>query len=660
MQLASWVLVIACIIYAGTIAYGIAIADALPTATVFRLFPGSSLLIAIASYAPQGVLMFGALGAAVAWLDHSHSTAQWETFELKQARLWRVSGLPVLLSLFLFSVSAGGWSGHFNPNYLNYMSIAGLVPHSDASGYYWDTFHLAYLDHWGLMGSRRPMAEAMQQLMTVAAGYSYVGTLIIQLALMALALYAASSVLAREHGIWVGIVFAGFAFIIAQPYLTTTLTEPLGYIWGLIALIFFIQSMRHHSLPHALLGLAVLTAALLMRMGALFAIPFVAVWIGFAFAQGIRQRARVVGMACAVVIAVLAVNLALQRLYNAEGVGTGSNFSEMICGLSLGLDWSSCRKLYYATLSTLPNENAQSRFFFAQAWNNFLTNPAVLSRDLLYNLADFLWGLGPFMLTGHAPRYDGSARKVYLFVLFVLFVPFLLLAIFHYLRKSSATERSFWIAILGSIPLSAAIIMKADGWRLLTVTHLFVAAFLALPVAVPRISNRRKDLSGMRWQPAALALSAVMLVFIVLPALAHAFAVRDLRAHPPVPASAPPHDEIVTGGRHMTGFLVVPDGETRPRSVPVMRASEFAKMVRTTPLEGDFGPFLDQVLQRVPFAFVGAARIQGPNITTIYIASPEVLERKDVWAWRFTGRSWAEGEKPWSLLRDVVAADPLP
>src|SRR5262249_51464538 len=165
---------------------------------------------------------------------------------------------------------------HFNANYLNYMSIAGLVPHSDASGYYWDTFHLAYLDHWGLMGSRRPMAEAMQQLMTVAAGYSYVGTLIIQLALMALALYAASSVLAREHGIWVGIVFAGFAFIIAQPYLTTTLTEPLGCIWGLIALIFFIQSMRHHSLPHALLGLAVLTAALLMRMGALFAIPFVA------------------------------------------------------------------------------------------------------------------------------------------------------------------------------------------------------------------------------------------------------------------------------------------------------------------------------------------------------------------------------------------------
>ena len=83
-------------------------------------------------------------------------------------------------------------------------------------------------------------------------------------------------------------------------------------------------------------------------------------------------------------------------------------------------------------------------------------------------------------------------------------------------------------------------------------------------------------------------------------------------------------------------------------------------MVRAIHLEGDFGPFLDQVLPRVPFAFVGAGRMDGPNNTNVYIVSPEILAHKDVWAWRFTTRCGAEGEKPWSVLRDVVAAQPLP
>jgi len=230
---------------------------------------------------------------------------------------------------------------------------------------------------------------------------------------------------------------------------------------------------------------------------------------------------------------------------------------------------------------------------------------------------------------------------------------------FYYLQKSSPTERWFWIAMLASIPVSAAIVMKADGWRLLTVTHLFIAAFIALAFAAPGIADQRRQVSVARWQSAAMVVGATMLLFVIFPALPHALALRELRAHPPIPAPGP-HDEIVTGGRRMSGFLVVADGQSGPRSVPVMQASEFARMVRATHLEGDFGPFLDQVLPRVPFGFVGAGRMDGPNNSNIYIVSPDVLERRDVWAWRFTTRSWADGEKPWSILRDVVAAEPLP
>jgi hypothetical protein len=79
--------------------------------------------------------------------------------------------------------------------------------------------------------------------------------------------------------------------------------------------------------------------------------------------------------------------------------------------------------------------------------------------------------------------------------------------------------------------------------------------------------GRTKDALVVRWQPAAIALSTSTLVFIIFPALAHTLALRELRAHPPIPTPGP-YDEIVTDGIRMTGFLVIPDAEadSRPAS----------------------------------------------------------------------------------------------
>ena len=110
----------------------------------------------------------------------------------------------------------------------------------------------------------------------------------------------------------------------------------------------------------------------------------------------------------------------------------------------------------------------------------------------------------------------------------------------------------------------------------------------------------------------------------------------------------------------MSGFIVIPDGAPRSYDIAELHVSESSKWCAKFHLETDFGPFLDEVLLRVPFAFVGAGRMDGANYTNIYIAAIEVLKRKDVWAWQFTIRHWAPGEKRWSILQDVVTAEPLP
>jgi hypothetical protein len=376
-------------------------------------------------------------------------------------------------------------------------------------------------------------------------------------------------------------------------------------------------------------------------------------WIGYAFASGIAARLRLMGIACAIVIAVLAVNLALQHIYGSEGVDTGGNFAWTTCGLSIGKTWNGCDALYQKTLSSLPNERAQSLFLFAQTWRNFIAHPGVLLAAVAGNFVTFLRGVGPFMLASQIQLFSTATGDPFLVLL-----PFLA-GIFYVWRNASTVERSFWIAMLASLPISAGIVMMADGWRLLHVTHLFVAAFLALGFAAPQAGNGKRPAPALKWQPGAAVLATSLLVFLVFPALAHAMALRELRAHPPIP---PPgsHEEIVTGGPRMSGFLVISDEAPRPNAVPALHVSEFVYLIRSTHLQDDFGPFLNQVLPRVPFAFVGAGRMDGPNNTNIYIAPPEVLTRRNAWAWRFTTRTWTPGETPWSTLQDVVAAEPLP
>ncbi len=441
MQGASWALIVASILYVGTIVYGVMRGDALPTATVFRLLPYARSITGLASYVPLGIIAFAAVGAALSWLTWLELMPgeRLRQLEISQARLWRIWGLPVLLCLLLFTLSAGGWSGYYHSTNMNYMSIGGLVSNSDGGNYFKETFHLAYFGDWEVMGTRRPMAEAFRELITVPVDYSYSASLLVQLVIVAVMLYLASLLLAGWYGVWVGIGFAGLAFNIARPFLSTTMTEPLGYIWGLFALVFFIQSVKLRSLPHALLALAALTVAMMMRMGALLAIPFMVLWVGYAFAQGFGSRLRLITIASSVVLAVVAVNVGLQRFYGQAGVDTGGNFAWTTCGLSIGQGWQACDALYKAKLYALPDERMRSFFLFVETWRNFVAHPSVLILQLAKNFAYYLSRINAFLLAGYLPLFPPDTGESDLFLL-----PLLVGAITVLRRTRRSSVRSGW------------------------------------------------------------------------------------------------------------------------------------------------------------------------------------------------------------------------
>jgi hypothetical protein len=643
------VLVIACCCaYAATIVYGIYVGAALATATVFQVGP-SDLLAGIEPYLPPAILIFAALGAGSAWaaslgilplLPHQH-------MERLLGRIWRWWGLPVILCFFLFSLSAGGWSGHIRPEDQNYQSLAGLIPHSDARAYFTDVHRQTFRGEWDVLGSRRPLGAAFRELTVFAAGYSYVGTLLVQVCLIAGALYLAASALARRHGIWAAIAFVGFIYITTRSFLCTTLTEPLALIWTLFAIVFLIEAFRRNSLSHALIALAGLTVALGIRLGSLLTIPFLVVWIAISFGTTPRARVLAFTWSCVVVVGVFALNGLLGLLYGAPNVDT--NFAWVACGLSIGADWTGCREAYQSQLQLLPHERAQSMFLFARTWENVQADPVVFLSTVCSNFWSYFKDVPRFLFEGYSPGYRVSSRFAQI-AIFVLLVCLLLVRG----RNSSRTERRFWILLFTSIFLSAAVVLGGDGWRVLHVTHVLVAYFFAAGFTAPAVVEAC-TLRSWRWQTGTAMIAAMTALVLVVPPLSRTlgkeFAVRSA-------AVSGPDEHIILGGRHITGFLVLPDYEAIPLSVPALHFSRFIELIRASNWESDFALIRNDALPVPPFAFIMGVGSSARFVGNIYVAPPEVLRSSHVCAWKLTARRGVPETVPMSVIFfRVTAAD---
>jgi hypothetical protein len=97
----------------------------------------------------------------------------------------------------------------------------------------------------------------------------------------------------------------------------------------------------------------------------------------------------------------------------------------------------------------------------------------------------------------------------------------------------------------------------------------------------------------------------------------------------------------VFGRQLMSGFLVVGDGSALRTDVPTLHFSDFEKLVAQSGVELYQG-LLHPIPPPMPFGFVFAAPIDegmiGPNI---FIVPAQVMEGRDVPAWRLEFQPWS-------------------
>lgn len=615
--------------------YALAMGWALPTTAIIRWSPIGEWAARNEPYLGYLLLMVAGSGVLVTWLFGSNTRHRRlvRSNERWLRRLLALCGFPIVASCFVFCISAM-WAGILRPGDPNSANISGLVPFSDAANYLTAAYDQAKDGVWNDVALHRPLAAAFRSVLVVFGNFSLPVSLVLQACLLAAATCFASHAVAKWRGVWSGIAFAALTYIYARYFVPTTLTEALGLFWALLSIPFFIAAFRESSVKPALLGFAMTTVALMTRMGSMFTIPALLVWLVWKFGQDAKSKLRIVAAALSILFGILGLNSLLQTANGAGPAPIPDNLAYTLCGLTIGTTWDGCaKKLASEHIPVSDEEAARAKQIYSMAWENFRARPSVLFYRIAENVKTFVTEFPEAIWKGYGrvPEPDWMWRNT-------LAAMTLSCLLYMLVRAATATELSFWGFFWISIVASASIIYPDDGARTLVASQPLVALFLATGASIPVSLSWKSRASPPMTRYGCLGLVAASVLFVCVPWLAHRFS--------PIEAMAgtnllPKQDEAyVFGGRRMTGFLVVEDGMPLRSDIPTIHLTDFEAIVRQSGIETN-QELLHPVAPPLPFGFIFAPRLEKSVLSIIqYIVPAEVIERRAVPAWHFRLEPW--------------------
>jgi hypothetical protein len=619
---------------------------ALPATAPLRWFTVIAWAARNEPYLGHLILTLAGFGTLTSWLAVlGDRSALSQRCERRAGRWLTYCGLPLGICAFLLCISAM-WDGMIRAGDPHWANIGGLVPYSDAQNHIAAAFEEAKDGTLSTFAQRRPIGAAFRSVLLLSSFYSFPLMLIVQACLVASAACLASWYVMMWRGVWAGLAFFGFVYIFARTFAPTSLTEPLGLFWSLLSIPFLAAALRANSARAATVGIVIASTALMIRMGSMFTIPALLIWLVWRFGRGVAAKARLMVLATVLVACVAGLNLVLSKGYGTRGGEVGSNFSYVICGLTMGTTWVGCRdKLASDGTSLTGDEASVANKLYSVAWENFRSRPDVFVRRIAAGAEMFAEEFPTVLWFGHGAAIG---KPAWLFSK-LLTVISLIGLVWVVSRRAGATEYAFWLLAWNSIVASAALIYFDDGARTLAVSQPLMALFVAMGMTNPALpelalSERAGQADGLvRFGCWGLLFSAIL--FACMPWIAHRF--------PPVSseltyaAQANEGEALVLGGRQMSGFLVVDNDKPLPANVAAIHLDAFEAIVRDA---GITESLLRPVKPPTPFGFVYAPRlerlVEGPSE---FIVPAAMMEHPQVRAWRLSIRPLQAGSSQWFL-----------
>ena len=297
--------------------------------------------------------------------------------------------ISLTLTLVLFSIpliykwQTAGFYGYL---------IGGLLPWSDAAGYYSGAHHLIYDGYLTTWATRRPLFGGFLAVLLSVTGNNLQVSLAILAILNGLAVFFASREIQKVYGPWIAATFLAICYWYYCTHAGITASEQLGLCLGSLGLAFFIHGTQHESIRKISFGLFLLTVALNARAGAFFILPVIILWLGINFNREIGWR-KPIALGLAVVTLGMLANWFMVKMIGSPDVIPFSNYSYSLYGLASGnLGWSQVIR---------DHPDVKEEEVFELALEKIKDNPSLFAIGVLRSYRDyFTTSYGPFSFLG--------------------------------------------------------------------------------------------------------------------------------------------------------------------------------------------------------------------------------------------------------------------
>ena len=249
--------------------------------------------------------------------------------------------ISLLVILLLFAIPL---SYYWTTGVSTQSIVGGLIPHRDSMYYYLDTRNILNGKLINSMTSARPIFSGFLALLIALTQNNIQTTLMILVSLCAISFYFLFNEAQVKFGtLPASLLMAGVYSFYAR-FIPHLVSEQLGMILSLAGWTLLLFGIRRASKKFLVVGILMVTLALNVRSGAMFVMPALAVFSGFAFNKK-RFSFKDFGWAAAAVLLGFLINYLVFQLLVDPGKMPYSSFAFAIYGQSKGgAGWTSHQK----------------------------------------------------------------------------------------------------------------------------------------------------------------------------------------------------------------------------------------------------------------------------------------------------------------------------
>ena len=241
-----------------------------------------------------------------------------------------------LLFCLLFACVLLPYSGLINSGLSDQYALGGVIPWSDAFTMQLNTQRFLYGGTMGQETAIRPLSTVFYAVFLRCFQNNYFALYVFFCVITAVCLILSTDAVSNVFGSLSGAFYFTILFYYIRQRFGTFMTEPYGFLCGLMCCFWIMKGFLTKKQWQILLGFLFLSIGLNARPAAMFLFPAVGLWYFFVFLRGHKQRFLWAAAALVIMLSGFGINRLAQIAVYGNHPIPNRQAAEMVYGLCLG------------------------------------------------------------------------------------------------------------------------------------------------------------------------------------------------------------------------------------------------------------------------------------------------------------------------------------